>query len=191
MSPQFHVLAWRVTMSPMPSYNMDNERLSPSPLHSPGEILSPREIKGPRKSERVVTVSHVKDVINRVIVDVRLTPNNLNMPREKPIPQKEKEGYITSSDMEIALQKMKLQIVQEIRSRYWLHVTLKLDNCYTLWFFVVWFFLFNYSSWMIDIFKDFSDPCDPVTDTLTCFEGADAKLGWAAPRLVSSRAAVN
>ena len=92
-------------MSPMPSYNMDSERLSPSPLHSPGEI------KSPGKSERVVSVSYVKDVINRVVVEVRLPPNNFNSP------QKEK-GYITASDMEKALQQIKHQIVQEIRLRY-------------------------------------------------------------------------
>ena len=85
---------------------MDNERLSPSPLHSP------REINSQGKAERVVTISHVKDVINRVIVDVRLPHNNLNTP------PKEKEGYITASDMEKALQKIKHQIVQEIRLRY-------------------------------------------------------------------------
>ena len=107
-------------MSPMPSYNMDNvmvtpERLSPSPLHSPGEILSPREISSPGAAERVVPVDHVEDVINRVIVDVRHTLNNLRETREIPSVQQEKERYITNADMENALQMMKLQIVTEIR----------------------------------------------------------------------------
>ena len=110
---QFHVLAWLVIMSPMPSYNMDSERLSPSPVHSPGEILSPRVIiKSPGKAEMVVPVDHVKDVIIRVTGDVR---HNLQRVRKTPSPPKENEGYITSSDMENALKKMKLQIVQEIR----------------------------------------------------------------------------
>ena len=107
-------------MSPMPSYNMDNvmatpERLSPSPLHSPGEILSPREVSSPGEAERVVPVDHVEDVINRVIVDVRHTLNNLRETREIPSVTQEKERYITNADMENALQMMKLQIVTEIR----------------------------------------------------------------------------
>ena len=110
---QFHVLACHMIMSPMPSYNMDSERLTPTPVHSPGEILSPRVImKSPGKAEMVVLVDHVKDVINRVIGDVG---HNLQRARKTPSCPKLKEGYITSSDMEKALKKMKLQIVQEIR----------------------------------------------------------------------------
>ena len=93
-------------MSPMPSYNMDSvmatpERLSPSPMHSPGEILSPRELKSPGEAEKVVPVDHVEDVINRVLV---------------PPAQKEQDRYITKTDLENALQMMKLQLVTEIRS---------------------------------------------------------------------------
>ena len=96
-------------MSLMPGYKKD------SPVHSPGEILSPRVIitsPGPGKAERVVPVDHVKDVINRVIGDVG---QNLQKARKTPSLPKENEGYITSSGMENALKKMKLQIVQEIR----------------------------------------------------------------------------
>ena len=116
-----------MTMSPMLSYNMDNERLSPSPVHSPGEILSPRVIiESPGKAELVVPVEHVKDVINRVIGDFGHT---LQRARKTPSPPKENGGYITSSDMENALKKMKLQIVQEIRLEnnfleYLLHVAM-------------------------------------------------------------------
>ena len=100
-------------MSPMPSYNMDSERLTPTPVHSPGEILSPRVImKSPGKAEMVVLVDHVKDVINRVVGDVG---HNIQRARKTPSPPKENEGYITSSDMEKALRRMKLQIIQKIR----------------------------------------------------------------------------
>ena len=107
-------------MSPMPSYNMDNvmatpERLSPSPMHSPGEILSPREINGTGEAERVVPVDHVEDVINRVLVDVRHTLDNLKETQELTSAPQDKERYITNADMENALQMMKLQLVTEIR----------------------------------------------------------------------------
>ena len=104
----------------MPSYNMDNvmatpERLSPSPMHSPGEILSPREINTTGEAERVVPVDHVEDVINRVLVDVRHTLNNLKETQEIHSAPQDKERYITKNDMENALQMMKLQIITEIR----------------------------------------------------------------------------
>ena len=69
----------------------------------------------------VVPVDHVKDVINRVIGDVG---HNLQRERKTPSPPNENEGYITSSDMENAFKNMKLQIVQEIRLEYLLHVAL-------------------------------------------------------------------
>ena len=95
------------------SYKIDNERLSPSPVHSPGEILSPRVIITQEgKAELVVPVDHVKDVINRVVGDVG---HNIQRARKTPSPPKENEGYITSSDMEKALRRMKLQIIQKIR----------------------------------------------------------------------------
>ena len=104
----------------MPSYNMDNvmatpERLSPSPMHTPREILSPREISSSGETERVVPVDHVEDVINRVLVDVRHTLNNLKETQEIHSAPQDKERYITNADMENALQMMKLQIVTEIR----------------------------------------------------------------------------
>ena len=97
-------------MSPMPSYNMDmdSERLTPSPVNNSPRVI----VSSPGRAEMVVPVDHVKDVIIRVTGDVR---HNLQRVRKTPSPPKENEGYITSSDMEKALRRMKLQIIQEIR----------------------------------------------------------------------------
>ena len=120
----------RSDMSPMPSYNMDNvmdnsERLSPSPretVYSPGEIISPRAfVKSPggaresdAEAEKVVPVEHVENVINRVILDLRHTLNNLRETRGMPVSAPQ-ERCITHADLENSLHMMKIQLITDIR----------------------------------------------------------------------------
>ena len=63
--------------------------------------------------EKVVPVDHVEEVINRVMVDLGHALYNLKEARyeDAPVPEK----CITHTDLERALQMMKLQIVTEIR----------------------------------------------------------------------------